>query len=237
MPRPNERVEFSFLPGFGHVPEHFDYMREPLESAGHGFSTIRFPVTEATIDLDKYEGAAGEVLDGRENVHLVACSRMGKIARHIASVANAEGIIYVDASLPGAPDSIGDDYKYFPKYEDIIRPTFNGLYEHDKRHVADLLFHDCSPLRAARATWLLEAHNREDFPDELNTDYEVPSVSIVCTKSRILNPSWSYAAAEEQGVPVVNFNSGHSPFLSREQDLACLLIRCATGAGASLRQR
>ncbi len=58
---------------------------------------------------------------------------------------------------------------------------------------------------------------------------EVESTYIVCAEDRVINPVWSRRAARELlGVDAIALPGGHSPFLSRPEQLAEVLTRVST---------
>jgi pimeloyl-ACP methyl ester carboxylesterase len=60
----------------------------------------------------------------------------------------------------------------------------------------------------------------------------VRTVSIVCAEDRVVSPAWSRRAAAALGADVVDLAGGHFPMLTRPAELAEILARIASGAGA-----
>jgi pimeloyl-ACP methyl ester carboxylesterase len=88
-----------------------------------------------------------------------------------------------------------------------------------------VLYHDCTEgdaeaaiarLRFQRSMWTQVA-NFAAWP-------RTEIVSITCTEDRVINPQWSDRIARERlGVEPIHLPGGHSPFLSRPQELADVL--------------
>jgi pimeloyl-ACP methyl ester carboxylesterase len=91
------------------------------------------------------------------------------------------------------------------------------------------LFHDCSEERAQWAMTTLRLMNARQAVLEtcpLAAWPEVPSDYIVCSRDRTLRPDWWRDAARERlGTEPIEMDCGHSPHVSRPEELADILIR------------
>nr|WP_234712878.1 alpha/beta hydrolase [Mycolicibacterium komanii] len=50
---------------------------------------------------------------------------------------------------------------------------------------------------------------------------------VICTDDRVVNPDWSRRMAHDLDADVIEIGGGHSPFLSRPQALAEVLLEIA----------
>jgi pimeloyl-ACP methyl ester carboxylesterase len=98
----------------------------------------------------------------------------------------------------------------------------------------DMFWPDVTPDRAA---WAFERLRPQAYRVMIETSPLVawpvaPTASIVCRDDRATNPDWVRTAARERlGVEAIELDGGHSPMLSRPDELAELLDSLARTTG------
>jgi pimeloyl-ACP methyl ester carboxylesterase len=75
-------------------------------------------------------------------------------------------------------------------------------------------------------------------PSPLEAWPTVPSSYIVCRDDRALNPAWGRQAAQERlGTTAIEIDGGHSPFLTRPEELARIIASILTDDAVDGAQR
>ena len=90
----------------------------------------------------------------------------------------------------------------------------------------ELFFHDARPDVAQWATERLrpQAYRVMEEVTPLAAWPDVPCRSIVCRDDRAINPDWVRRAARERlGTVALEIDGGHSPFMTRPDELADLI--------------
>ena len=100
-------------------------------------------------------------------------------------------------------------------------------YWTDREAAIASMYHDCSAADAAEAWERLRPQSRaaQNEPCPLEQLPEVDSTYVVCADDRLASSEWGRRCSRERlGVEAVEIPGGHSPFLSRPDELAELLI-------------
>jgi pimeloyl-ACP methyl ester carboxylesterase len=163
---------------------------------------------------------------------LVGHSLMGLTIPLVPRLRPVARLVYLAGLLPVPGISMTDQ---FERGEEAL--VFEGGRELDERGelsywtdreaAIDSMYHDCSNRDAARAWSRLRPQSRaaQNEPCPLERLPEVESTYVVCTDDRLASSDWGREKARERlGVEAVEIGGGHSPFLSRPDELAELLI-------------
>ena len=106
----------------------------------------------------------------------------------------------------------------------------DGVWMIGPNTATELFYHDASPELAA---WAIERLRPQAYKllDELTSLVEWPVVEsafVLCRDDHALNPDWARSVARQQlGVEAIELDGGHSPFLTRPNELADVLDRIA----------
>ncbi len=229
-------ADFLLLHGACHGGWCWDPVADRLRAAGHTATAPDLPCEDLTAGPSQYADAAiaelEAVRDPDGDVVVVAHSLGALTAPVVASRLPTRRMVLV-AGIVGAPGKSLEDLADVDAERDA--PLASEDVETDAEHrfrftpsgALRLLFHDCEPtdahdgagrMRFQRSLWTA----RGDFvrwPD-------VETISVVCTQDRVVHPQWSDRVARERlGVEPVHLDSGHSPWMSRPDELADILVK------------
>ena len=223
---------FLLLHGACHGGWCWDAVADRLRGRGHAAVAPDLPCEDLTAGPSQYADTAAAALDGTrpDDVVLVAHSLGGLSAPVLARMLPVRRLVFV-AGIVGAPrrslEQLADvdEDRDGPLDSDDIETDAEHRFRFSAGGARRLLFHDCAPdaaaaaasrLRFQRSLWTAVA-DFDAWPD-------VETVSVVCTQDRVVNPAWSERVARERlGVEPVRLDSGHSPWLSRPDELTDIL--------------
>jgi len=179
-------------------------------------------------DLDADTAEVRRALEAIEGpVVLVAHSYGGlPVTAGAVGAANVAHIVYVTAFLLDEGDTLlglfgGGEPDWFV-------PGDEGATVFPDRP-EEIFYNDCPPDVAAAAARRLVPHARKVFSDPLHGTAwrEVPTSFVVCERDNAI-PAFAQDAMAQRAGTVHRLDSGHSPFLSRPDEVAELL-RAAAG--------
>jgi pimeloyl-ACP methyl ester carboxylesterase len=225
-------AHFLLLHGACHGGWCFDELAARLRSAGHGVTAPDLPCDDPDSGLPEYRDAAVRALDGRPDELVVVGHSLGALVVPLIATAVPTRRMVMLAGIVGAPnsslESLADEDadRDLPLGDDGIEFNERGLFRFTSASARRLLYPDCAPdvaesaiarLRYQRSMWTQVAEF-DAWPD-------VETVSIVCDEDLVVNPAWSDRVARERlDVEPIRLPGGHSPFLSRPDDLAEVLL-------------
>ncbi|MGH7482516.1 MAG: alpha/beta fold hydrolase [Longimicrobiales bacterium] len=192
-----------------------------------------------TIDLSPDDLAAGATRCGDVVAHAFAGGRDLVIVGHsiaglfiplVTDRLDLRRLVFLHALLPRPGQSVVDQMAEEP---DMFNPEMFAApapFWEDESVAVRFLLHDCEPDVARAAFRRLRPEpgvlGREVSP--LRQWPGVPCAYIVCTDDRTANPAWARRAARERlGIEPLEIPGGHCPMLSRPEQLAEVLSRCA----------
>jgi len=221
----------------------WDLLTPELERRGHEVTAVDLPITDPTAGGAAYAQAIIDATDWSEPPVIVAHSSSGLVVPLVAADRDVRSLIFLAAMLakPGtsANEQRGSEPIDAPNPPTTARWTDlgDGVWAVGPDTAAELFWHDAPPDIAAWAGSNLRPQSylamNETTP--LASWPAVASAYIACRDDRATNPAWQLgAAAERLGVDPVVLDGGHSPMLSRPEELAEVVDRLArtTGAGA-----
>jgi pimeloyl-ACP methyl ester carboxylesterase len=194
----------------------------------------------ATVDLTPDDWAAGaspcaavvaDAFARLDELVLVGHSLAGLIIPLVAAERPVRCLVFLHALLPRPGQSVVDQLRAEPDMFNAEMFAVQRPFWEDQEVANRFLFHDCTPEVAQDAFRRLRPEpgvlGREVTP--LQSGPQSPCAYIVCTEDRTATPEWARRAARERlGIAPIELASGHCPFLSRPQQLAEALIRCAS---------
>lgn len=237
-----QRPVFGLLHGSWHGSWCWDELEPRLLFGGYEAVPVELPndIPGVTFDSCAQEAAyvINEAAPGRE-VILVAHSRAANIAPRMVERVAARHIIYLCGSFEPATLSSFDYQRHAAampaKYSQTMQSAFEpdrwGMSTLDHNSAVDLFFHDCTPeIQQAAAIQLgWQYKSSEEAP--LNVwpvQKGTAQTYIMATGDRVISPAWSrYVAKEMLQIPLLELDSGHSPFYSQPDKLAAMLLSLA----------
>ncbi len=228
---------FGLIHGAWHGAWCWTRVTAALEALGHTARTVDLPIDRRDASTAAYADAAAEAFSGDEAPIVVAHSMAGLVAPLIADRLSLGGIVYLAAILRRPGLSCAEDRKAGLN-ADISPPDFGKALLRDEAGLtywpnaaaaARDLYPDASEADAAWAFARLR-HQKGYWRDRVDAAGwpSVPAASIVCDEDRAITPDWSRRVAQDWlKVEPIAFPGGHSPHLTRPQELAALLDRLA----------
>lgn len=200
---------------------------ERLRADGVPVRTVELrSVGEADGTLgDLYDDAAAvrSVLDEIDGPVVVVAHSYGgaPVTEGAAGAANVVHIVYVAAFTPDVGESLlalahGNEPEWW-----ITAPDGRTMLPDDPE---SLFYNDCTPEVSAAAAARIRPHNKLTVTQPIRSVAwrEIPTTYVVCERDQALPPPVQEALAERAGA-VLRLDTGHSPFLSRPDDLVAIV--------------
>jgi pimeloyl-ACP methyl ester carboxylesterase len=227
---------FGLVHGSWHGAWCWTRLIPELEARGHGIVAVNLPIEDPDAGLTRYAEVVADALSGvDDDVILVGHSFAGSTIPLVSRRRPVKQLVFLCALMPRPGETATDRWTS----EDVYVPGFVGntatrddgaSYWPDPGAAIRCFYHDCTAadaewavarLRAQSAAPRLEAWPLDALPD-------VPRASILCRGERVIDPAWSRTMSRELlGVEAIELEGGHSPFLSRPEELAAVLARLA----------
>jgi pimeloyl-ACP methyl ester carboxylesterase len=193
------------------------------------------PIDDPKANFDDYSAVVVDALKDEASVVLVGHSRAGNVIPRAASRLATSRLIYLCSSFepatighPTKPESFVVPPRNSETFQQGVVEVGEGLTMFDTQLAKDLFFNDCSPEIQEWAANRLRPQRRSAVEPVLRNWPSVPQDYVVCSDDLVVNPEWSrYASTNWLGIQPIEFPSGHSPFLSKPQQLATMLISLA----------
>jgi pimeloyl-ACP methyl ester carboxylesterase len=217
-------VTFGLVHGGAHGAWCWQRVQEELAELGHRGIAADLPCEDDDAGAAEYAAIVLDSLAAHdEPVVLVAHSLGGLTIPIVASRRSTRRMVFVSALLPVPGMSLRD--------QQVTEPEMSFPYTGGPAGLRDRFYHRCRPEDADRAMRLMRRQALKPFTEvtPLERWPDVPSTYVLSTEDRACNPEWSRRVARERlGVEAVELvGSDHSPFLSRPDELARLLVDLA----------
>ncbi len=184
--------------------------------------TVELPSTGAQRgDLSDDAAALREAIDAIDGpVTVVAHSYGGIVATEGA--AGVEHIVYVAAfmldvgeSLFGAVGAVEPDWWELSDDGSLITPLRPG----------EIFFNDCSPEGTAASVARLQPQTYKSFTDQVTRTAwsEIPTTYVICERDNAI-PVFAQEAMSTRAGRVERLDASHSPFVSRPDELAEIIL-------------
>lgn len=191
------------------------------------------PIDDKSASFDRYADVVCAALDGSDDVVLVAHSMGGYTAPLVAAQRPIRHLAYLAALVPQVGFSLLEQMTNEPH---MINPAqLTGLsFDAEKETAAredveltrNLFFADCDDDTVVAAVKRLRP--QAGYPSMVRTSLtEHPSVTcsyIACTEDQMVSLEWSRRTASALGADFIELPGSHSPFLSRPDTLADVLL-------------
>jgi pimeloyl-ACP methyl ester carboxylesterase len=209
-----------------------------LGEAGHDVVAVDLPCEDGSATLDVYAGVVCASLAGRDdNVVLVGHSFGGHTVPLVAERRPVRHAVYLCGVVPEIGRSTMDQLAAEPN---MLNPLWQkGTSEPDEQSrtkwvdfdiAQQIVFHDCDDRTARTAFDRLrpQALYPLTLPLGLTEFPAVPNTYVVCRDDQFLRPEWSKRVARDRlDADLIELPGSHSPFLSRPQAVADVLLGIA----------
>lgn len=224
---------FTLVHGSGHGPWCWTYIKKMLAQRGHRVVTPSLPIEERDAGATRYAKAIAAGMPIDNEVVLVVHSMSGLAAPLVPDLRPVRQIVYLAALLPDP----GRSWRDVVREDDAYSPEFLSEYgslqcsDHNfnwwpEDIARELFYPDCDSDVSKWAVRKLRRQSRRPYEEvtPVQAFPDVPSAYIRCLDDQIIDVGWVDRAVEEhlRTTPLV-IGGGHSPFLSRPDDLADLL--------------
>jgi pimeloyl-ACP methyl ester carboxylesterase len=225
---------FALVHGGGHRGWHWHLVRPWLERRGHQVVTPDVPMDDATKGAADWADVVIEALPDidEDDVVVVGHSFAGLALPVIASRINVRRMVFLCANVPMP----GTTYtEYLAEHPDaIIFPDERLAYDEQGRRLVpwslarEVFYPDCGETLATEAHARLVPIATTGFTERCPIEVwpDAPATYILCADDLVVGPRWSREVSVARlGGPAVELPGGHSPFLSRPEQLASTLDR------------
>ena len=217
---------------------------DALKAKGHTVTAIDLPghgkdtTPRASVTVESYVARIGEALDAMGGKPIVVGHSMGGIAISAAAQAHAQKIsrlVYVTAFLPRDGESLltiegRNPAPAVPPALVVDEPRGTATLQADR--IVPLFYHDCSEVDQRWATSMLTPQPLAPLGTPLTLTKDkfgaVPRSYVACTDDRAISILMQRDMIAASGVErVLELDASHSPFLSKPDELAALLVKAA----------
>jgi pimeloyl-ACP methyl ester carboxylesterase len=215
----------------------WDRLRPELERRGHRVISMDLPISDPALGGTAYAQAVVDAIPDDSQPVLVGHSMGGLVVPLVASMRAVRGIVFLAAFLP-VPGLSANDQRASEALDATYRPKTaewtdlgDGVWMIGPATATEIFFHDADPADARWATARLrpQAYRALEEKTPLVAWPDVPCRSIVCRDDHAIDPDWVRTAARDRlGTVAVELDGGHSPFLTRPDELAGVLDAMAT---------
>lgn len=233
---------FALVHGGWHGAWCWERLAPLLQHAGHDVVAMDLPCEDSSATFDTYANVVLASLDGRgDDVVIVGHSYGGLTIPLVAARRPVRHLVYLCALVPkvgmSLVDQLTDDPDIRTPMWQNVRPKALSEADSQSRQAwvdtdlaRQMLFADCDDETAGAAIARLrpQANFPLTVPFSLTEFPTVASTYVTCLDDQMVGHAWSMRIARERlDAPVVQLPGSHSPFLSRPQALADVLIRIA----------
>ena len=214
-----DAVRFVFVPGASHGPWCWERVQSALARMGEESLAVDLPIEDEQAGTREYADVVLEAMSGvDEDVVLVGHSLGGLTIPLVAAEREIGRLVFVAGVLPVPGMSLMMQRAREPE---MVFPNLGGS-------LALRYYNAATDDDAAWALGQLRAQAQLPY-DEITPLRSWPDVAsswILGTQDNVVNPQWAIRAARERlGIEaIVMEGADHSPFLSRAEELAHLLI-------------
>lgn len=197
-----------------------------LQDLGIDVEAVELPFDSFSHDIE----AARRAIRTHPRAVVVGHSYGGAVITEAASGVGASHLVYLAAFMQDQAESIGSLMATAPQ-----TPLTSGMEYNDDGTIGvspeaarEAFYGDCSPEDSERAIERLRPV-RFTLPDDVPAKpawHLIDSTYVVCTKDLALDPSFQRCFAKRAS-RVVEWDTSHSPFLSRPELLVDLLAEIA----------
>lgn len=205
---------YVLIHGAGDVGWYWHLVEAELRAKGHDVVAPDLPCDDDAAGLSEYADAVVEAVGDRKDLVVVAQSLGGFTAPLVCDRMTVDLMVLVAPMIP-APGDSPVSFWSSTGYEREARARYDDEIE--------LFYQDVSPELAteALARGRSQSEARMDEPWPLDRWPDVPTRVLLCRDDRLLPPPFLRRVARERlGVTPDEIDGGHTPALSRPEELA-----------------
>jgi len=217
--------------------EDADIPTVAVDLPGHGAST------EPLGDLYTHVAFVRDLVDGIDGpVVLCGHSYGGAVITEAAAGAdNVRHLVYLCAIVPEVGEMLGTVMADTVTPEQgrselgtAMQRNDDGTMTLDLDAAVPVFYADCSDDDVSAARKQISAHSSASFEQPIRAAawHDLPSTYVVCTDDRAIVAGFQRAMATSRATTVVELPTSHSPFFSRPEAVAGLLIDLARDSSA-----
>ncbi|NVI87888.1 alpha/beta hydrolase [Actinomadura sp. BRA 177] len=218
---------FVLIHGAGDVGWYWHLVEDELRARGHETISPDLPCDDDSAGLSEYTDAVAAAIGDRTDLIVVAQSFGGFIAPLVCDRTPVDLLVLLAPMIP-APGEAPADYWTHTRYEEEERGSYDGTIA--------LFYQDVPPDLAAEALKRGRAQSEARMGEKspLRAWPNVPTHVLICRDDRLFPPSFLRRVAQERlGIVPDEIDGGHTPALSRPQELADRLDAYAAEQGAT----
>ena len=226
---------FALVHGGWHGAWCWELLTPLLLQEGHDVIAMDLPCDDSSAGFDTYADVVCAALDGcDDDAVLVGHSMSGSTVPLVAARRPVRHLVYLCALVPEIGRSLFDQWADAP---DMLNQAWvKGVREDAQGRAAwvdldlarALFYADCDEPTAEAAVYRLRPQRVLATPFPLAEFPAVECTSIICSEDQMVGPAWSRRVARDRlGAKVIELPGSHSPFLSRPQALADVLLHLA----------
>jgi len=222
-------MDIALVHGSYHGAWCWDFLRPEIERLGHRVITMDLAISDPGLGGADYAKTVANALDPEAETLLVGHSMAGLVIPLVAALRPIRRLVFLAAFLP-VPGKSANEQRSTEAIDGRVPAKTaewtdlgNDVWMVGPNTATELFFHDAPAAVARWATQRLRPQSYRVMSETtpLTAWPDVESRAIVCRDDRALNPDWVRAAANERlGVTPVEIAGGHSPFLTRPNELA-----------------
>ncbi|MEU6205564.1 alpha/beta hydrolase [Micromonospora musae] len=227
-------ADFLLLHGTWNTARHWWKLIPELQKRGHRAAAIDLPGDDPAATTESFVATIESAIDDPQDTVLVAHSAAGLWAPIAAERRQVSELVLLAGLMPRPGFSWIDQFADQPLQPDfaaaqteVIMSTASGGPSWSAEKATNFFYHDAEPSDVAEAVRFLRPEYASVAYQEKTPLTGRPSVAtryIWCTEDRTVSHDWmSKAAPDRFGARIVEFESSHSPFVSRPAELAELL--------------
>jgi pimeloyl-ACP methyl ester carboxylesterase len=205
---------FVFIHGAGDVGWYWHLVEAALRERGHDTVSPDLPCDDDSAGLPEYADTVVDAIGDRRTLIVVAQSFGGFTAPLVCDRVAVELLVLVAPMIP-APGEAPADYWAHTRYDQEARERYDDeialFYQDVPRELA------AEALKRGRTQ--SEARMRE--PSPLRAWPDVPTRVLICRDDRLFPAGFLRRVARERlGITTDEIDGGHTPALSRPNELA-----------------
>jgi pimeloyl-ACP methyl ester carboxylesterase len=235
--KPGKDLTFVLVHGTWHRPASWDPLRRVLEDE-MGAHTVApdLPNDDLGATFDDHADVVAKTTAWDTNkLIFVGHSRGANTLPRLVSRTTVDHLVALCGSLSPSttkalprPRFHSEPARNSRKFLSHIDRKGNGLTLYNPGEAAKFFYHDCPTSVRDTAVGQMRSSLQHDIGPELEVWPQVPIESIIAHGDRVIRPRWSYYVANHLlKVKPIRIEGGHSPFLSRPQKLAEVLVGIA----------
>jgi pimeloyl-ACP methyl ester carboxylesterase len=227
MARTNDAATFALIHGAGDVGWYWHLVEAALRARGHDVVAPDLPCNDDTCGLPEYADAVVNAIGDRTALVVVAQSLGGFTAPLVCERVAADLLVLVAPMIP-APGEAPADYWANTKYDQELHERYEDPIE---------LFYQDVPRELASeaiARGRSQSEARMGEPSPMRAWPKVSTRILICRHDRVFPAPFLRRVAQERlGIVPDEMDGGHTPALSRPEELADRFERYAAEQGLS----